>query len=262
MIKGGQCLADETGIVAELAQAARLLQAGAPSFLVPTAHRGAFGIGYCGLLRPPGVTVGLRKIVPISVVFRIAFESSQKELDVTLELVDPVRARGVILVPNAPKLLHPARHVDIFVGNAVIARAGVAPDQTRVPVGKARIRPLQEPIARAVEPSAEIPILDDKLHVGIVEQQIVIGELRGIGTVERRVARLLEIVKGKLMQFAGHIASGKERSNEILASIGRSGIANDPAVDVVGNRTKTALEICHLVLDDHVEADALAVCHP
>ncbi|TGU03071.1 hypothetical protein EN806_43550 [bacterium M00.F.Ca.ET.163.01.1.1] len=120
---------------------------------------------------------------------------------------------------------------------------------------------MQQPVARRVEAFAETRVFDDKLHVGVVEQQIVIGKRRRISMVERGVARLLEIVEGEFMQLARQVARGKERPDEILRPIGRARIADDPAIDVVGNRAQATLQVRHLVLDDHVEAEALAVCH-
>ena len=79
--------------------------------------------------------------------------------------------------------------------------------------------------------------------------------------IERRVARLLEIVKWEAVQFAGQAASGKERDDEILRAVGRSGIADHPARDVIGKRAETAFEVRHLVLDDHVEAQRPAARH-
>lgn len=63
------------------------------------------------------------------------------------------------------------------------------------------------------------------------------------------------------MQFARQVAGSEERSDEILGPVGRAGIADDPAVDMVGDRSEAALQVRRLVLDDHVEADALAACH-
>ena len=54
---------------------------------------------------------------------------------------------------------------------------------------------------------------------------------------------------------------GEKRFDEVLGPVGRAGIADHPAVDVVGNRPETALEVRHLVPDDHVEAEALAGRH-
>ncbi|UCI29388.1 hypothetical protein FJW03_16100 [Mesorhizobium sp. B4-1-4] len=147
------------------------------------------------------------------------------------------------------------------MGHAVVARAGVAPDQARVPVGQAGIRPLQQPVARAVELLPEARILDYQFHVGIVEEQIVITEWRGVGVIECCVARLLEIVEGKFVQLARQVAGSEERFDEILGPIGRASIADDPAVDMVDNRPETALEVRHLVFDDHVQAKPFGVCH-
>ncbi|MER9313034.1 hypothetical protein NKI51_27710 [Mesorhizobium australicum] len=79
--------------------------------------------------------------------------------------------------------------------------------------------------------------------------------------IKCRITRLLEIQEGKLMQFARQVAGSEERFDEILGPVGRAGIADDPAVDVVGHRSKAALKVRRLVLDDHVEAEALAACH-
>ena len=63
------------------------------------------------------------------------------------------------------------------------------------------------------------------------------------------------------MQLARQVAGGEERFDEILCPVGRAGIADDPAVDVARNCAETALEICHLVLDDHVQANASVFYH-
>ncbi|MER9845224.1 hypothetical protein NKJ59_29055 [Mesorhizobium australicum] len=147
------------------------------------------------------------------------------------------------------------------MGHTVVARAGVAPGQARVPIGEARIRPLQQPVARTVELLSEARVLDHQLHVGVVKQQIVVGEWRGIGMIERRVARLLEIVEWEFVQLARQVAGSEEGFDEILGPIGRAGITDDPAVDVVDNRPETARKIRHLVSDDHVEAEPFAVRH-
>ncbi|TPO10582.1 hypothetical protein FJ987_20740 [Mesorhizobium sp. CU2] len=80
--------------------------------------------------------------------------------------------------------------------------------------------------------------------------------------VERFVARLLEIAEGEFVQLAGQVAGCEERSDEILRPVGGSRVADDPAIDMVGNRAEAALEVRHLVPDDHVEAKPLAVRHP
>ncbi|MER8492001.1 hypothetical protein NKH53_27705 [Mesorhizobium australicum] len=147
------------------------------------------------------------------------------------------------------------------MGHAVVARAGIAPDQARIPIGEARIRPLQQPVARTVELLSEAHVLDHQFHVGVVKQQIVVCERRGIGMIERCVASLPEIVEWEFVQLARQVAGSEEGFDEILGPVGRAGIADDPAVDVAGNRSKTALQVRHLVLDDHVEAEALAACH-
>ena len=72
--------------------------------------------------------------------------------------------------------------------------------------------------------------------------------------VERGVACLLEIVEREAVQFAGQTALGEERDDEILRAVGRAGVADHPAADVIGDSIETALEVRHLVLDDHVEA--------
>ncbi|MER9726935.1 MULTISPECIES: hypothetical protein [unclassified Mesorhizobium] len=79
--------------------------------------------------------------------------------------------------------------------------------------------------------------------------------------IERRVARLLKIMEWEFVQLARQVAGSEERFDEILGPVGRAGVADNPAVDVVDNRPETALKIRHLVLDDHVETEALAVCH-
>lgn len=63
------------------------------------------------------------------------------------------------------------------------------------------------------------------------------------------------------MKFSRKIAPGKERLDEVLRAVRRTGIADDPASDVVSDRRQAALEICHLVLDDHVQAKALIFHH-
>ncbi|RUW15742.1 MAG: hypothetical protein EOQ58_13960 [Mesorhizobium sp.] len=80
--------------------------------------------------------------------------------------------------------------------------------------------------------------------------------------IERGVAGLLEIFEGELMQLPGQVAIGEESPDVILGPVGRPGVADDPAVDVVDNRPQTALQVRHLVLDDHVQAKSLARGHP
>ena len=60
---------------------------------------------------------------------------------------------------------------------------------------------------------------------------------------------------------ARKIAPGKECLDEVLRPVGRASIADDPASDVVSDCRQAALEICHLVLNDHVEAKALVFYH-
>ena len=57
------------------------------------------------------------------------------------------------------------------------------------------------------------------------------------------------------------LRAAKNAADEILRAVGRSGVADDPAVNVIGNRAETALEIRHLVLDNHVEAKRLRGRH-
>ncbi|WP_436258605.1 hypothetical protein [Mesorhizobium caraganae] len=147
------------------------------------------------------------------------------------------------------------------MGHAVVASAGVALGQPRVPISQAGIRPLQQPVARTVEALAEASILDHQFHVGVVKQQIVVSEWGGIGMIEGRVARLLKIMEWEFVQLARQVAGSEERFDEILGPVGRAGVADDPAVDVVDNRPETAWKVRHLVLDDHVETEALAACH-
>ena len=80
---------------------------------------------------------------------------------------------------------------------AVVTRAGIPSHQARVPIGKSGVRPLQQPIARCIQLVVEIPILDHQLHVGVVEQKIIVSERRRVGAIKRCIARLFEIVERK-----------------------------------------------------------------
>ena len=51
------------------------------------------------------------------------------------------------------------------------------------------------------------------------------------------VARLLEIVEWELMQLARQVAGSEEGFDEVLGPVGGARIADDPAVDVVGEPT-------------------------
>ena len=82
-----------------------------------------------------------------------------------------------------------------------------------------------------------------------------------MGAIEGGVARLLEVAEREAVQLARQVARGEKRLDEFLGTVGRAGIADHPAVNVIGDGAETALEIRHLVPDDHVEAQELAVCH-
>nr|WIE90423.1 hypothetical protein P9270_023160 [Mesorhizobium sp. WSM4875] len=168
----------------------------------------------------------------------------------------------MVLVPNALQFLHVAGNVEIFMRHATVAGAGIAPDDAGVPIGEVGTGSLEQPIAGTVELRSEARVLDDQLHVGVVEKQIIIDERRSICMIERGVAGLLEIFEGELMQLPGQVAIGEESPDVILGPVGRPGVADDPAVDVVDNRPQTALQVRHLVLDDHVQAKSLARGHP
>src|SRR6266851_4882639 len=71
------------------------------------------------------------------------------------------------------------------------------------------------------------------------------------------IARLLEIAERETVQFPREPARGEERPDAILSPVGGPGIPDDPASDVIGHSRETALEICRLVLDDHVQAERL-----
>src|SRR5688572_7367390 len=79
--------------------------------------------------------------------------------------------------------------------------------------------------------------------------------------IERGVARLAEIVKREGAEFARNPSVGEKVLNEILGPVGGTGIADHPAVNVVGDRSKAALDIRHFVLDDHVEAESFDFGH-
>ena len=185
----------------------------------------------------------------------------RQQSDVALELVDAVGARGMVLVPDAQKLLDAAGYVEILMRHAVVAGAAVSPGKTRIEIAESGVRPLDQPIARCLQAAAEACVLDDQLHIGIRQEQIVVGQFRSGRAVEGRIPGLLEIVEGKAVQLPGQPAPGEERGDEFLRSVGRAGIADHPASDVIGNGTETALEIGHLVFDDHVAAQQLAARH-
>jgi len=261
LVVGRDRLAQKSPFVLQVPQAARLHHPGVPRLLDPAAHPRPLGVGHRGLGGPSGVAVGLRQVEPIAVVLRLLLESGRQQPDVAFELVAPVRAAGVILVPDPLQLPAIAGQIDIFVGHALVARAGVAPDQAGVPITETTRRALQQPITRGGEAGAKTGILDHQLHVRIGEQEVIILQRRGIGMVERGVACLLEIVERETVQLSRQIALGKKCDDKILGAIGRAGITDHPATDVLGDRAKTALEVRHLVLDDHIEAEPLAVGH-
>ncbi len=62
------------------------------------------------------------------------------------------------------------------MGYAVITRAGIAAHQARVPIGEPRSRALDQPVAGRFQPRPELRVLHHQFHVGIGEQQIIIGE--------------------------------------------------------------------------------------
>jgi hypothetical protein len=62
-------------------------------------------------------------------------------------------------------------------------------------------------------------------------------------------------VEREAVQLPRHIARREESSDEVLRAVGRAGVADHPAGDVVDNGGETALEIAELVLDDHIEAE-------
>src|SRR5271169_4473676 len=74
--------------------------------------------------------------------------------------------------------------------------------------------------------AAEIAVLDDQLHVRVVEQQIVISERGCVGAVQGRVSSLLEVPEWKAVQLTRYLVRGKERPNEILGAVGGAGIAD------------------------------------
>ena len=189
----------------------------------------------------------------------LGFERLGQQPYVALELVDPVGAARVVLVPDPAQFPDISGHIDIFVGDAFVAGARVAADEARIPVAETASRPLEQPIPRRLEPSPEVEVLDDELHIRIGEEQVVVRQRRGIGMVERGVARLFDILKREAVQFPGETARGEERDDEVLGAVRGSGIADDPARDVIGKCAETAFEVRHLVLHDHVEAERSAV---
>src|SRR6266851_9859795 len=79
--------------------------------------------------------------------------------------------------------------------------------------------------------------------------------------VEGGVSCLLEVEERKAVKLAGNTALGEERLDEVLSTVDGSGVADYPARDVIGDCTKTAVEVRRLVLHDHIEAERLAVRH-
>jgi hypothetical protein len=63
------------------------------------------------------------------------------------------------------------------------------------------------------------------------------------------------------VQFPRDTAGRKERSDEVLRPIGRTGVADHPARNVMDDGAKAALEIFPLVFDDHIEAERLRIRH-
>ena len=58
----------------------------------------------------------------------------RQQSDVALELVDAVGAGGMVLVPDAPKLLDAARYIEILMRHAMVACTAVSPGKARIEV--------------------------------------------------------------------------------------------------------------------------------
>jgi hypothetical protein len=78
---------------------------------------------------------------------------------------------------------------------------------------------------------------------------------------QRGVSCLLEVEERKAVKLAGNTALREKRLDEVLSAVGGSGIADYPSGDVIGDCTKAAIEVRHLVLHDHIEAERLARRH-
>ena len=72
---------------------------------------------------------------------------------------------------------------------------------------------------------------------------------------------MLEVEERETVKLAGNTAFREKRLDKVLSAVGGSGVADYPASDVIGDCTKTAVEVRHLVLHDHIEAERLAVRH-
>ena len=165
----------------------------------------------------------------------------------------------MVLVPDALELGVLAGHVDIFMGDAAITGARIAPHEPRVPVGDART--LQHAVTWRGQTAAKIRVLDDQLHVGVVEQQIIIVERGRVGAVERRIARLFKVYEGKAVEFSGDAALGEKGFDEPLRSVRGAGVADDPARDVRRNRGQATGQVGHLVFYDHIQTNTRRLRH-
>ena len=115
-IVSGEGLADKPTLVIHIPQAARLHHAGIPRLLLPASHCRPFGVSLGALGRAPGILVGLCEIEPIAVIVGLGFERLGQQPYVALELVDPVGAARVVLVPDPAQFPDISGHIDIFVG--------------------------------------------------------------------------------------------------------------------------------------------------
>ena len=79
--------------------------------------------------------------------------------------------------------------------------------------------------------------------------------------LEGSVPRLLKVEERKTVKLSGNTALGEKRLDELLCAIAGSGVADHPAGDVIGDCAETAVQVRHLVLYDHVEAERLAIRH-
>jgi hypothetical protein len=79
--------------------------------------------------------------------------------------------------------------------------------------------------------------------------------------MKRLVARLGKILEWKAVYLTGNTTGCEERADEFLSSVVRTGITDHPAGDIRRDGAKTAFQIRHLILDNHIKAEGAAVPH-
>lgn len=79
----------------------------------------------------------------------------------------------MIDVPGALQFNDVSRDVDIFVRHSKVLRTTVTPNQSGVPVAQSARRALQEAVAWTGKGLTKFGVVDDELHIGVVEQDVI-----------------------------------------------------------------------------------------